>query len=113
MKKILLLICTLIATEGQALEYEVIFENNQISISKVKIMPQEEIGLHRDAYPSIVIALQGGTITRLEENGSSTDVVFPTGIAVHRGVDPIDELHRSINKGSEPVELIITQLKSQ
>jgi hypothetical protein len=42
----------------------------------------EEIGLHRDAYPQVVIGLQGGIITRLEANGSTVHVNFPTGRAV-------------------------------
>ncbi len=95
-----------------ALEYELQFENDQIAVSKIKIMPKEEIGLHRDVLPQIVIALKGGTITRLEADGSETDVHFPTGKAVYRGIDPENELHKSVNKGSEPVEIISIQLKS-
>jgi hypothetical protein len=74
-------------------------------------MRYEEIGLHRDAYPQIVVALQGGIITRLEADGSKVDVNFPTGQAVSREVDPPDQLHKSVNNSSDPVELIIIQLK--
>ena len=96
----------------QALEYEVQFENEQVSVARAKIMPNEQVGLHRDAYPQVVIALKGGTITRLEANGTTTDVKFPTGVAVFREIDPPNELHKSVNNGTEPVELIIIQLKS-
>lgn len=96
----------------QSLEYAVQFENDQVCAAKATIMPNEEIGLHRDAYPQVVIALKGGTITRLEANGTTTDVHFPTGVAVFRDVDPPDELHKSVNLGSEPVELIIIHLKA-
>lgn len=96
----------------QSLEYEVQFENDQVCVSRVKIMPNEEIGLHRDVYRQVVIALKGGTITRLEANGTTTDVVFPTGVSVFREIDPPNELHKSVNKGAEPVELIIMQLKT-
>jgi hypothetical protein len=93
------------------MKYETLFENNQITLSKVTIMAQEEIGWHRDAYPEIVIAIRGGTITRIEANGTIKDVTFPTGTAVHRKADPIGELHRSINKGSEDLELIVLAMK--
>lgn len=96
----------------QALEYEVQFESDQICVAKAKIMPNEEIGLHRDVYPQVVVAPKGGTITRLEANGTTIDVVFPTGVAVFREMDPPEELHRSVNNGSEPVELMIVQLKA-
>lgn len=96
----------------QALEYEPQFENDQISVAKAKIQPHEEIGLHRDAYPQVVIALKGGTITHLEADGRVTEVHFPTGVAVVREADPQDELHKSVNNSSESVELLIFQLKN-
>lgn len=78
-----------------AMEYEQQFENDQLSIAKAKVMPFEEIGLHRDVYPQVVIALKGGTITRLEADGSVTDVKFPTGVAVFREPDPENVLYRT------------------
>lgn len=68
--------------EVHSLEYKILHENDSVSISQVKVMPYEEIGLHRDAYPQIGVALQGGVITRLEADGSKVDVNFPTGQAV-------------------------------
>lgn len=96
-----------------AMEYKVQFENELVHVAQAKIMPCEEIGLHRDAYPQVVIALQGGTITRLEANGTKTDVNFPTGVAIFREVDPPDELHKSINNSENLIDLIIIQLKCQ
>lgn len=100
MKRILAAIACMLAFALPALEYEVQFENEQVNVARVKVMPQ------------IVIALQGGTITRLEQNGTKTEVQFPTGKAVFREVDPPEQLHCSVNDSSEAVELIIVQLKS-
>lgn len=111
MKSILLGLVCLASANIQALEYEPQFENDQVSIAKVKIEPHEEIGLHRDIYPQVVVALKGGTITRLESGGIVVEVHFPTGVAVVRDADPQDVLHKSVNNSSEPVELIIIQLK--
>src|SRR5690349_7267670 len=111
MRRMVALLC-LLAFQLHGLEYEPQFENDQICVAKVSISPHEEIGLHRDAYPQVVIALKGGTITRLEENGQTSDVVFPTGVAVYRDADPENVLHKSLNTSSEPVELILIQLKS-
>lgn len=110
MKYFLVLIC-LALTQVQALEYEVQFENETVCISKLVIEPKEEIGLHRDAVPQIVIGLKGGTITRLESDGKEVDVAFPTGKAVYRSVDPEGELHRSVNKSDTSIEVIIVQMK--
>lgn len=112
MKSILLGLVCLASASAHALEYEPQFENDQICVAKAKIQPHEEIGLHRDVYPQIVIALKGGTLTRLEADGRVTEVQFPTGVAVMREADPQDELHKSVNNSSEPVELLIIQLKN-
>lgn len=111
MKTILLCLACLLTLKIHSFEYEPQFENDQICVARAKIQPNEEIGLHRDAYPQIVIALKGGTITRLEANGQVTDVKFPTGVAVVRNPDPENELHKSVNKSSQPIELVIIQLK--
>jgi len=112
MKILLTALTCLFAFEIQAIESEKLFENYQIRMVKVKVQAGEEIGLHRDEHPQVVFALKGGTITRLEADGSKTDVQFPTGQTVLRNVDPINEMHRSVNNGSEDIELIIVQLKS-
>ena len=95
----------------QALEYEVQFENNQIIVSRAKIEANEEIGLHRDEIPSLVVATKGGVLTRIEADGSENAVAFPTGTTVYRDVDPVGEFHRTQNRTSEAIELIIIQLK--
>lgn len=112
MKRILAALMCFLSFEMQALEYEKQFENDQICIGKAKIAPHEEIGLHRDEYPQVVIALKGGTITRLETDGRTKDLKFPTGETVFRDADPENELHRSVNNSSQPIELIIIQLKN-
>lgn len=111
MKYFLPLACLALAQSG-ALEYEIQFENEQVCVSRVLIEPKEEIGLHRDSMPQVVVGLKGGIITRLESDGREIDVEFPTGKAVYRAIDPEDNLHRSVNKSDDPVEMIIVQIKN-
>lgn len=106
-----IIVCSILF-QVQALEYNQLFENDQICIAKAKILPHEEMDLHRDVYPAVVIASQGGVITRLEADGRITDVHFPTGVAILREADPESELHRSVNRGDDPIELTIIQLKN-
>ncbi len=112
MKKVLFTLMCSLSFQMQALEYEQQFENDQICIAKATIAPHEEIGLHRDMYPQVVIALKGGIITRFEADGRIIDVKFPTGKAIFKEADPENEQHHSVNNSSEPVELIIIQLKN-
>jgi len=110
-KSITALAC-LFAFEIQAMEYEPLFENDQINVAKVKVQAGEEIGLHRDAYPQVVFAIKGGTCTRLEADGRKVDVHFPTGQVVIREADPIDEMHKGVN-GPAELELIVIQLLNE
>ncbi|QLH35412.1 MAG: hypothetical protein HWD61_04010 [Parachlamydiaceae bacterium] len=112
MKKIFVsFVVLLLSSKTAAMEYEVQFENDKVHVSKANIMPHEEIGLHRDANQHVVVALQGGVITRLEADGTSTKVNFPTGVPVFRDIDPPNEFHKSLNDSDNPIELIIIQLK--
>ncbi len=97
----------------QAFEYEVIVNNDQLMIARVVVDPHEEIGRHRDEVPHIVIALQGGVITRLEEDGREVDVEFPQGVAIYRPVDPEGEYHRGVNRSDDPIELLMIELKTK
>ncbi len=97
----------------QAMEYQIQFENEELRVSKWKLMPGEGVGLHRDEYPAAVYALQGGTIRRLEADGSTTDVTFPTGVVIKRDVDPLEELHSSLNKSDHPIEALMVEFKSK
>lgn len=111
-KTLLRLTCLLAATGLQAFEYQVQFENDQVCIAQVKILPHEEIDLHRDVCSHVVVALKGGTITRLEEDGGAVDIEFPEGVAVFRPMDPENQFHRSVNNSDTPIELILIQLKN-
>ena len=109
MKKLFL--ACLSFTMAQAMEYEIQFDNEQVAVSRIVLAPKEELGLHRDHLPQIVIALKGGTITRIEADGREVDIEFPTGKAVYRPIDPEGEYHKSVNNSEEPIEAIIVQLK--
>jgi hypothetical protein len=95
----------------QSLECELQLQNECVNVYRIKITPHEEIDLHRDAYPQVVVALQGGVITRLEANGETSDIHFPAGQAVFRPQDPLDQLHKSVNNSADVIELIAIQLK--
>lgn len=108
--KIAVVVCLFFARTN-ALEYVKQFEDDKVCVSYVKIMAHEEIGEHYDVLPQIVVALKGGVVTRLESDGSTTDVIFPTGQSVFRPAETPDKIHKTVNNGEDPIELIIMQLK--
>lgn len=95
-----------------SIQYEVTLDNHLVHIAKVRIEPKEEIGLHYDQYPQIIFALKGGIITRLESDGSTVDVTFPTGQMIYRPAESPDKMHKSINNQSEDIEFFLIQIKN-
>lgn len=109
--KYILLAMACVVSSIQAIEYEKQYENDHVCVSRVVIMPQEEIGLHYDVSPQLVIAIKGGILTRFELDGSITEVEFPTGTTVFRPAETADKMHKTANKQSEPIEIIVIALK--
>ena len=110
--KILIAVFLFIESGINSLEYLKQLENDKVCVSYVKIMPQEEIGLHYDVLPQVVLALEGGVITCLSSEGVITEEVsFPTGEAVYRPKQTPAQIHKSVNRTNKPIVLIITQLK--
>ena len=68
--------------------------------------------MHRHDNPRAIIALKGGTLTLVNENGDESDMVWETGSAYWLDIDAEGELHGDVNKGSEAMEVIVVQLKS-
>ncbi len=94
----------------QALEYTLQYENDQVRVAKIALQPNEEVGLHRDAYPRAIYGIRGGTLTRYEQDGSTTEVIFPTGDTIYLEADPIGEMHSAKN-GPQPLEIIVVDIK--
>lgn len=104
--------CLFTESGVSSLEYVKQFENDKVCVSYVKIMPQEEIGLHYDVLPQVVLALEGGVITCLtSEDVVTEEVSFPAGEAVYRPKQTPEQIHKSMNRTNKPIVLIITQLK--
>jgi quercetin dioxygenase-like cupin family protein len=113
MKRILVIASLIAPLCVQSLEYEKQFENEQVRVSRVAMAAGEEMGLHRDENPRIVIGLQGGTIKRIERDGSANEIHFPKGGAVFLEADPVGEIHRAVNISDHVVEVVVVELKAK
>ena len=87
------------------------FENEHVEVWKSIIMPDQPLTMHRHDNPRAIIALRGGTLTVTNEAGESRDMTWETGSAYWLEADPPGELHGDVNRGTEPVEVIVVQLK--
>jgi len=88
------------------------FENEHVEVWKTIILPNQPLSMHRHDNPRAIIAVKGGTLTLVSDAGDERDMVWETGSAYWLDIDPEGELHGDVNKGSEPMEVIVVQLKN-
>ncbi len=88
------------------------FENQEVEVWKSIILPNQPLSMHRHDNPRAIIALKGGTLRVVNEAGEYRDMTWETGSAYWLEADPPGELHGDVNQGSEPVEVIVVQLKA-
>ncbi len=88
------------------------FDNQEVEVWKSIILPNQPLSMHRHDNPRAIIALKGGTLRVVNEAGEFRDMTWETGSAYWLEADPPGELHGDVNLGSEPVEVIVVQLKS-
>ncbi|MCH9613993.1 MAG: hypothetical protein SP1CHLAM54_10020 [Chlamydiia bacterium] len=90
---------------------EMQFENEQFIVWKTTIDPGEPLMLHRHEHARIVVGIDGGELTKIEENGDTSPLVFETGKAYFLEADPEDELHGDLNETGKPIVVMVIQLK--
>jgi len=88
------------------------FENEHVQVWKSIIMPNQPLALHRHDFGRTIVALKGGTLDIVDANGKTThQEKWESGKAYWLGVDPPGQQHGDLNRGKEPMELIVVQLK--
>lgn len=88
------------------------FENEHVRVWKTIIMPHQPLKMHRHDYPRIVVGLKGGSLTKLEETGEISELIFETGKAYWLNEDLPNTLHGDINESDEPIEVMVIEFKS-
>ncbi len=87
------------------------FENDHVTVWKSIIVPNQPLSMHRHEQSRAVIALKGGTLTFVKESGDTYDMTWETGKAYWIEADPSGEPYGEVNKGTEPIEVIVVQMK--
>jgi hypothetical protein len=88
------------------------FENEEVKVWKSIIMPNQPLALHRHDHGRTIVALKGGTLDVVDgQNRTMKTMTWETGKAYWLGPDPAGEQHGDMNRGKEPVEVIVVELK--
>ena len=88
------------------------FENEHVSVWKSIIMPNQPLALHRHDFGRTIVALKGGTLDVVDGKGETMKkMTWETGKAYWLGADPPGEMHGDMNRTTEPIEVIVVQLR--
>jgi beta-alanine degradation protein BauB len=88
------------------------FENSEVRVWKSIIMPNQPLALHRHDHGRTIVALKGGTLDVVDAKGATKEkMVWETGKAYWLDADPPNIQHGDLNKGTEPMEVIVVELK--
>ena len=89
------------------------FENSEVQVWKSIISPGTPLGLHRHDHGRALISLNGGILNVVDGNGKVLDVYkLQAGKAMWLDADKPGTQHADVNPGTEPVEVIVVQLKN-
>jgi hypothetical protein len=88
------------------------FENEHVAVWKSIIMPNQPLSLHRHEFGRTIVALKGGTLDVVDgKNQTLQQMTWETGKAYWLGPDPAGQQHGDMNRGKEPIEVIVVQMK--
>ncbi len=75
-------------------------------------MPHQPLKMHRHDCSRVIVGLKGGSLTKIEETGEKSQLVFETGKAYWLNEDLPNTLHSDINESNEPIEVMVVEIKS-
>ena len=89
------------------------FDNESVKVWRSVIAPNVALTMHRHDHPRVIVALNGGTISVVEDNGKSEAHVWETGKAYWLPANPPNTMHADVNQGDQPIEVMVVELKHE
>ena len=88
------------------------FENEDVRVWKSVVMPNAPLTMHTHEHPRVIIALSGGTMKIVSEDGTSEAQVWESGKAYWLSAEEGRKRHADANQGSKPIEVMVVELKN-
>jgi hypothetical protein len=89
------------------------FENEDVNVWKSIVLPNVPLAMHRHEHPRVIIALSGGTMNIVEQNGAKNSHIWETGKAYWLPANPPNTMHTDVNAGDKPIEVMVVELKKE
>jgi hypothetical protein len=89
------------------------FENDDVKVWKTTVMPNAPLAMHTHDHPRVIIALSGGTMKVVNEDGTSETHVWETGKAYWLPLAEGKKRHADSNQGKTPIDVMVVELKKE
>jgi beta-alanine degradation protein BauB len=89
------------------------FDNEDVKVWKSVVMPNAPLTMHRHDHPRIIIALSGGTMKLVDQQGKSEEHAWETGKAYWLPANPPNTMHADVNAGDKPIEVMVVELEKE
>jgi hypothetical protein len=89
------------------------FENEDVKVWKSLVLPNQPLTMHRHDHPRVIIALKGGTMKIVEQDGTSETHIWETGKAYWLAANAPNTKHADVNAGAEPIEVMVVELEKE
>lgn len=88
------------------------FENDDVKVWKTTVMPNAPLAMHTHDHPRVIVALSGGAIKVVNEDGTSESHQWDTGNAYWLPLAEGKKRHADANQGDKPIEVMVVELKN-
>lgn len=89
------------------------FQNEDVKVWKSVVMPNAPLTMHRHEHPRVIIALSGGTMKIVDQNGTTEQHVWETGKAYWLPANQPNTMHADVNGGDKPIEVMVVELEKE
>jgi hypothetical protein len=87
------------------------FENDDVAVWKTVVPPNAPLTMHTHQHPRVIVALSGGTMKVVYEDGGTEMHDWKTGKAYWLPKSEGMKRHADVNAGDKPIEVMVVELK--
>jgi hypothetical protein len=88
------------------------FENEDVNVWESLVMPGAPLVMHTHDHPRVLVALSGGTMKIVYENGPTEVHKWDTGKAYWLSGEEGKRRHADVNAGDKPIDVMVVELKN-
>jgi hypothetical protein len=88
------------------------FENADVKVWKTLVMPNAPLTMHTHDHARVIVALTGGTMKIVNQDGTSEMQRWDTGKAYWLSAAEGKKRHADANQGDKPIEVMVIELKN-